>query len=235
MLNTRISVGMHSQKGGDVFLDFEQFFECTNKALFESKLEKPVFSFTRNSRCKGAFQPKRYTSVEGQIRHGVTINSEYCQSIGDDGAMNLIGFLLVQQARHDLGPEGRNGKRGTPGNVDVWSLKVLARIGLDPFLENGEEERQTGYGLSVRRVEGGLFDLMCRELAVTGFRFRWRENAPNVDGSVKAGSGMPPEQKKQTRDRYECPECGLVALAKPGVQLACGSCNLAMPRTEPSK
>ncbi len=235
-MSTKEAFAQHlNQTDSDVFADFEHFFVCINKSLFEGRLQTPVFSFTRNSRCKGAFQLERYVSVEGSVRHGITLNSEYCRAIGDDGTMNLIGFLAVQQARHDLGPEGRGGKRGTPGNVDIWSLKILSGLGLEPFVENGEDERQTGYGLSVRRVEGGPFDEMCRELVLTGCQFRWRENASNLDGSGEAGPGEAPEPKPQTRDRYECPECGLKALAKPGAQLICGSCNLAMPKTEPTK
>lgn len=235
MFNTKYSVELYNQEDGDVFADADRFFGCTSKTLFEGRLSVPVFSFTRNPRSKGAFLPKRYASVEGTVRHGIALNSEHCQAIGDDGTMDLLGFLIVQQARRDLRPEGRNGKRGTPGNVDVWILNICSGIGLDLFSEQDGEDRQTGYGLTVRRIEGGPFDLMCRELVVSGFRFRWRENTPNVDGDEATGPNTPPEQKKQTRDRYECPECELIALAKPGAKLTCGSCNLPMPKTEPSK
>lgn len=228
MQNTELSTELYNQYGSDIFADFEQHFDCTIKNFYEGKLEKPVFSFIRNPRSKGAFLAERYASVDGKIRHGITVNSEYCQAIGDAATMDLLALLIVQQARRDLGPEGRNGKRGTPGYIDSWSHKVLSSMGLQTFVEGCEEQRELGYGLSVRRVEDGPFDRMCRELQISGFRFRWRENAPNVDGTDNDEKGAAPEQQQQTRARYECPECGLKALAKPTAKLICGDCNVSM-------
>lgn len=231
MQDRAISTKLYNQEDVDIFADFEQVHECTNKAFFEALLDPVVFSFTRNPRCQCAFQPMRYASVDGEMRHGFVLNSEYCQSVGDEVTMVLIGSLVVQQARHDLGPEGRKGSRGTPGNVDSWKHKVLTSIGIETFVADSDEERQLGYGLSFRAIEGGAFDLMCREFIVSGFRFRWRENAANFDPETGEAKS-PPEPKPQTRVSYECPECGLKALAKPAALLACASCNLAMPPAE---
>lgn len=235
MQTTAISTKLYSQETAAIFADFERFLGCTSKTHFGANLDEPVFSFIRNPRCKGAFLPERYSSVDGETRHGIAVNSKYCQSIGDDACMDLLAFLFVQLARRDLGPKGRNGKHGTPGYIDSWSHDSLARMGLQTFVEDSEDQRELGYGLSVRRVENGPFDLMCRELVVSGFRFRWHENAANVDTSRDDGkTGVPPEQKEQTRARYVCPECELKALAKPNAKLICGVCNLLMEASEPT-
>lgn len=223
---------LYNQAAADVFADFEHFFDCTNNRFFGDNLERPAFSWIRNPRSKGALLTERYTSVDGKTRHGITVNSEYCQAIGDSACMELIAFLIVQQARRDLGPEGRNGKRGTPGHIDRWSHDKLSIMGLETFVEDSEDSRELGYGLSVRRIDDGPFDLMCKELLVSGFRFRWRENAPNFDPNSEDGrAGAPAEEKQQTRVRYVCPECDLKALAKPSAKLICGSCNLCMEVT----
>lgn len=235
MPSTELTSRLHNQEDADIFAGFEQIHDCTNQRFFDGQLDPVGFSFTRNSRCKGALQLDRYMSVDGKVMHGMTVNSEYCQTVGDAGTMTLLASLLVHQARHDLGPEGRNGSRGTPGNIDSWKHKVLAGMGIETFVEDSDEERQLGYGLSFRAVEGGPFDLMCRELLVSGFKLRWRENAANFDPETGEAKSPPPEAKPQTRVCYECPECGLKALAKPTALLACGVCNLAMPPAETGK
>ena len=174
--------------------------------------------------------PDRYVSEDGKTAHGIAVNSNYCQAVGVEGSLTLLAFLIVQLARCELGPVGKNGKRGTPGYIDQWCLNVLARIELEPFVEGSNDPRKLGYGLSARLVDGGPFDVMCREMLVTGFRIRWHEasDAPRTlnDGDV---AEQQPASKKQTRTCFECPSCGLKALAKPTALLSCVRCDVAMP------
>lgn len=208
-----------------VFSDFDKIFDCTNKSFFEGKLTKPVMSFSRNPRLRGAVLVDRYTSIEGGLAHGFVVNSEYCRAIGDTGSMGLIGFLNAQLARQELGPINKKGKRGTPGYVDGWTRKVMLSMGLIPYAE-GNKDRQHGYGLSVAAEENGPFDLMCRELIVNGFRIRWHERpvAPIDDDTDDKDAPQSPKQKKQTRARFECADCGTKAWSSPKAVLICG-CN----------
>lgn len=212
---------LHAQ----VFGDFETIFDCTNKSFFEGKLTKPVMSFSRNPRLRGALLVGRYTSIEGGLAHGFVVNSEYCRAIGDEGSIQLIGFLNAQLARQELGPVNKKGKRGTPGYVDGWTRKVMLAMGLLPFAE-GDKDRQLGYGLSVAVEENGPLDLMCRELIVSGFRIRWHERpvASGNDDTDSDDAPEPPKPKKQTRARFECTDCGTKAWSSPKAALIC-SCN----------
>lgn len=218
-----------SEGAAEIFADLENIFACTNKTFFESRLSTPQFSFTSNPRSSGAFLPNRYASIDGGRAHGIAINSKHCQAAGDQDSMALVAFLSVQLARHEVGPESKNGKRGTPAYIDAWCRVVLDSMGLGTFVENSDDPRQLGYGLSVRVIEGGAFDHMCREMLVSGFRIRWHETAlsPGEDSEEQVGS--PPKVQKPSRVSYECPDCGLKALAKPGAMLGCWRCQLAMP------
>lgn len=229
-LSTRLYKQDDDGFASDVFADLDQAFDCTNKTFFEGRLNAPVFSFTRNRRSHGAVLPDRYVSEDGRTAHGIAINSDHCQAVGVEGSLTLLAFLTVQLARRELGPVGKNGKRGTPGYIDSWSLHVLARMALEPFVDGSDDPRKLGYGLSARPIDGGHFDIMCRELLVAGFRIRWHE-ASDFDPGPNDGdaAGTEPAPKKQTRTCFECPSCGLKALAKPTALLNCGQCHVPMP------
>ena len=206
-----------------VFADFEAVFDCTNNTFFAGKLRPATFSFTRDPRVKSAFLRDRYQSINGQSAHRIVLNSEYARSIGYPGTMELIGFSIAQLAHAELGPEGKNGKRGTPGYIDGWTREQLLRMGLRPFAK--DDERQLGYGLSVSAVADCPFDLMCREMLVAGFAIRWRERpAADAEAEDAGPEGAEPQPKKPSRARFQCRDCGLIAHAKPSTHLLCG-CN----------
>ncbi len=210
-----------NSRDAKVFDDFKAIFDCTNKTFFNGQLSCPVFSFSRNPRLKGAFLPERYLSVDGKRAHGIVLNSDYARGVGDAASMALLGFLIVQSARFVLGPEGKNGLCGTPGYVDAWTRDQLLSIGLLPVAE-GDDPRQLGYGLSVIAEDNGAFDLMCRELLVSGFAIRWHERPV----ATEADDDAPAEEKppKPSRARFLCEDCGLIAHAKPSAHFLCG-CN----------
>lgn len=214
-----------------VFADFEEIFDCTNKTFFDGCLKRPQFSFSRDPRVKSALLRDRYQSVDGQSAHGICLNSEFARSLGDAGCITLIGFSIAQLARADIGPNGKNGKPETPGYVDDWTRKLLLSIGLRPFAFGEIEERQLGYGLSVDLIQDGPFDLMCRAMLVGGFAIRWHERpaaSPEADADSDAEQ---PQPKKQTRARFQCSDCGLIAHAKPSAHLLCGCNGLALECT----
>jgi len=210
-----------NNKDVKVFDDFKAIFDCTNNTFFEGQLSCPVFSFSRNPRLKGAFLSDRYFSVDGKLAHGVVLNSDYARSVGEVSTMALLGFLIAQLARAELGPLGKNGLRGTPGYVDAWARDQLLSMGLTP-VASGDDARQLGYGLSVTIEDGGAFDLMCRELLVSDFAIRWHESpvAPETNDD-KPAEATP---SKPSRARFLCEDCGLIAHAKPEALLLCG-CN----------
>lgn len=214
-----LNVQPKNNKDAKVFDDFNAIFDCTNNTFFDGQLTYPVFSFSRNPRLKGAFLSDRYFSVDGKLAHGIVLNSDHARGVGDAATMALLGFLIAQLARAELGPVGKNGSRGTSGYVDAWTRDQLLSMGLMPSAAD-DDVRQLGYGLSVTAVEDGAFDLLCREMLVSGFAIRWHERPV----ATETDDDAPTEEKppKPSRARFLCEDCGLIAHAKPSAHLLCG-------------
>lgn len=228
MLNVHLS----EPKGTKVFADFDQVFDCTNKTFFSGKLTRPQFSFSRDPRVRVAFLKDRYISTDGVKAHGIVLNSEVTRAIGDASTMALIGLSIAQLARAEFGPIGKNGKRGTPGYIDTWTRETLLWMGLRPVAGDEGDDRQLGYGLLVVVKDDGPFDLMCRAMLVDGFTIRWSEHPTVPDDTEDADPNTsPPQQPKQTRSRFQCCDCGLIALAKPSAHLLCGYNGLPLECT----
>ena len=152
-------------------------------------------------------------------------------------AYSTLGHEMGHLWRHVLGPLNSKGQRGTLGYHDrAWADKVES-IGLMPSSTGAPGRDRTGYMMNEYIIEGGPFDLLCRELLISDFTLTWREHVSKAlvpfdetfgTGDAGALSGS---ESKADRRRFSCEDCKLNAWAKPSAKLVCGFCGRAMTIT----
>lgn len=108
-----------------------------------------------------------------------------------------------------------------------WAAK-MEQVGLMPSDTGLPGGKRTGQHMTHFIIEGGAFDLACRDLLATGWQLQWEQPArqtPAPGGSKGATGG---ESPKATRRKFTCANCKLTAQAKPTARLVCGECQVEM-------
>lgn len=206
-----------------------------NERLFDGKLPDCILSFARHKNMLGYFCVDRFESQSGAISHEIAMNPVYLRSCGDAGALSTLVHELCHLWRYEFGPPNRGGGKGARGYHDLVWVKKMLEVGLIPTDTGLPDGKMTGYSVSHLVVEGGQFDLDCKELLASGFKLNWRDrhipdvaNESDEDSATDAGSNPKPKKKKD-RVKFTCAECDLNAWAKPSAPLVCGKCGIPMP------
>ena len=141
---------------------------------------------------------------------------------------------MCHQWRHDLGAPNRKGGKGVGGYHDrVWADRMEA-IGLMPSSTGKPGGKRTGYHMSHYVIDGGRFDLTCRELIGAGHAIAWR-GAPTEANAARDESDDQPEaerpvqrRSRNTRTKFVCPICDVRVWSRASAQLACMPCELPL-------
>jgi hypothetical protein len=95
----------------------------------------------------------------------------------------------------------------------------MISIGLVPSDTGEPGGNMTGQGMTHYIEESGRFDNCTDELLGSGWKLNYmRESDPEAAA----------KKKRETKTKYSCPECGLNAWGKLGINLVCGGCDRAM-------
>ena len=96
--------------------------------------------------------------------------------------------------------------------------------------------RQTGQKMTHYIEDGGRFQKAYRDLAASGHYILWAavpydpgsSEVKKKGGGGKTAKGLVALEKRSSKSKYTCCECGLNAWAKPNVKLICGVCDVTM-------
>ncbi len=213
------------------YADWYTAMDFFNDRLFEGKLPDCIISFARHKNMLGYFCVDRFESQSGSTAHEIAMNPFYPRSRGDADALSTFVHELCHLWRHEFGPPNRGGGKGARGYHDlVWAGKML-EVGLIPTDTGLPDGKMTGYRVSLLIVEGGLFDIDCKELLASGFKINWHDRLflQTNDEEIDDDTGDAPKpKKKKDRVKFTCDECGLNAWAKPSARFVCGSCGTPM-------
>lgn len=197
-----------------------------NDRLFGGKLPNVLLTMSRKPRMLGYFGAEFFAATDGSTVHEISLNPAYFESRGDKETLSTLVHELVHLHRHVFGPPNSKGGKGSRGYHDLIWAKSMSLIGLHPTNDGTLNGKQTGYSMTHLIVDGGPFDIACRELLISGFTIRWRD-ARRATGTGFNGGGNEPTSK-QTRARFTCPGCEQRAWAKHSAALNCGLCNINM-------
>lgn len=223
----------------EVYGEGQQVYEYLNKRLFGSQLPNCIITLTRHSGTLGYFSGDIFENQKGELTHEISLNPAYFRERGDADTLSTLAHEMCHLWRHVLGPPNRSGGKGASGYHDLVWVGKMEDIGLLPTATGLPGGKKIGYSVTHLIIEGGPFDLACRELLISGFRFNWRDRKRKRNKAGGSGGESPTgatTSKKKDREKFTCKKCGLNAWAKPAARLICGKCKLPMATAnQPSK
>jgi len=212
---------MHSPNSE--YHNLDRAFSHFNDALFGGILPGALLTLHDHPRAKGYFRRKAFA----HRAEAEAYTDEICLCPGTHAGRSDHDILstLVHEMCHL-----HQFHFGTPPrrcyHDREWADKMI-EIGLMPSDTGLPGGKQTGQSMTHYVIEGGAFDLACRELLATGWRLQWEQPARQV-ASAGGAKGAGGESPKATRRKFACPQCGLTAQAKPTAKLVCGACLVEM-------
>lgn len=220
----------------EVAREWQVAFAYFNERLFGGTLPDCLITFTSMPGAQGYFCPESFRNKKGRVAHEIALNPAYFV-IGDEETYRTLVHEMVHLWRHVFGRRNRKGGYGAPGYHDiVWAEKMEA-IGLMPSDTGKPGGRRTGFSMGDYTIEGGPFDLACRELLISGHEVNWRDGrelvwfadpfAATQDGEAKPTAAAR-ARSKSTRTCFVCLGCDLRAWSRRTAKLTCTDCNLPL-------
>lgn len=205
-------------------------YQYFNDRLFDGKLPDCLINLTRRRRTLGYFRRKAFADKNGALTHEVSINPTHIAVHGDAEALGTLVHEMAHLWREEFGPTNRNGNKGARGYHDrVWGRK-MEKIGLKPSDTGRPGGKKTGFRVSHYVIEGGPFDLACRELLISDFGLPWADNPAHLAPQTPAAACEREDEPavKNTRALFLCAACQLKAYAKYSAKLICGDCRIPL-------
>jgi hypothetical protein len=219
-----------------VSAEWQFAYSYFNERLFGNELPDCVITFTRHTGAQGYFCAEAFRDRSGAVAHEIALNPAFFDK-GDAETFATLVHEMVHLKRHLFGRRNRKGGLGEPGYHDVVWAEMMEVVGLMPSDTGKPGGRKTGYHMLDYPIEGGAFDIACRELAISGHTVNWRDarvlawEAAFPDSDDADASGSEPARpaarprRTKTRTRFACPGCRTVAYARAAARFACIDCN----------
>jgi predicted SprT family Zn-dependent metalloprotease len=204
---------------------FQIAYDHFNATLFEGRLPLCLITMRiSNKKAYGYFSPERFTTRDnnGLLINIVDNKDKYTDEIAlnpetfggrtDFDILSTLAHEMVHLHQHHFGKKSRAGYHDK-----AWG-KAMKVIGLHPSDTGAVGGKEIGQQMTHYVIEGGPYDISCKELLDAGFKLEWQALTP-----------LAPEKKaKKNKVTYTCPSCQQNAWAKPGAKLKCGECDELM-------
>jgi hypothetical protein len=205
-------------------------YEYFNDRLFDGKLPDCLITLTRRRRTLGYFRREAFADKNGEMTHEISLNPTFMAVLGDAEALGTLVHEMAHLWREEAGPANRNGKKVARGYHDrVWA-RQMADVGLMPSDTGRPGGKKTGFRMDHYVIDGGPFDLACRELLISEFGLPWADNPAHLAPQTRKAACKRGDEPavKNTRALFECAACQLKAYAKYSAKLICGECRIPL-------
>lgn len=185
-----------------------------NERLFAGRLPACLITMQRQNKAYGYFAGGRFGTRDGrEVTDEIALNPSHFKARTTEESLSTLVHEMVHLWQHHFGKPSRSGYHNKE-----WAA-MMKTVGLTPSDTGAPGGRETGQRVSHFIAAGGAFARACTELRKSGVELRyvelWDDEATR-------------KKKAASKTRYTCPDCGVNAWAKPGVQLVCGDCDLAL-------
>jgi predicted SprT family Zn-dependent metalloprotease len=185
-----------------------------NKALFGGELPPCLVTFQRRANAFGYFAHDRFENrADRSTTDEIALNIKHFNTRQPGEILSTLVHEMVHLKQQHFGKPGR----GRYHNKE-WA-DMMSEIGLEPSDTGQPGGRRTGDRVSHWIMPDGPFDVACKTFLAKNEWLLWgdRPIEPKTGGK---------------RSKYVCPDCGVAAWARPGVQLCCAEHDLPARMTE---
>lgn len=156
----------------DTYSELNQAFDFFNNKLFGGELPKCLITMQRNKRVKGFYSEGRFVNEDGTSMDEIAMNPEY---FGVQPLPVTLSTLVHEQShlwQYKFGKPSRTGYHN-----HEWANK-MQEVGLMPTDTGEPEGKKVGQKITHYIMDGGLFELACKELMSTNFSLSWYDRYP---------------------------------------------------------
>lgn len=219
-----LQTGTNVTSPNSEYKSLDRAFSYFNDALFGGTLPGALITLHDHPRARGYFRRKAFAHRS----EAEAYTDEICLCPGTHSGRSDLDILstLVHEMCHLW--QFHHGEPPRRCYHDREFAEKMQAVGLMPSDTGLVGGRKTGQHMTHYVIEGGAFDIACRDLLATGWRLQWEQPArqtPAQGGSAGATGG---ESPKATRRKFTCATCKLTAQAKPTARLVCGECLVEM-------
>lgn len=181
-----------------------------NDALFGGTLPGALITLHDHPRARGYFRRKAFAHRSA----AQAFTDEICLCPGTHAGRTdheILSTLAHEQCHLWQFHFGTPPRRCYHDREFATKMEEVGLMPSDTGLVGG---RKTGQHMTHYVIEGGAFDIACRDLLATGWQLQWEQPARQV-ASTGGAKGAGGESPKATRRKFVCPQCKLSAQAKP--------------------
>lgn len=222
-----------------------------NEVLFAGQLPGCLFTLQRKSNTFGYYSESRFLRRNGDGKSDeLALNPAYFAHRRVEQTLSTLVHEQVHQWQAHFGKRSRGGYHNAE-----WANKMES-VGLMPSHTGEPGGKRLGQQMTHYIIEGGPFDVACKELIAQGRMLSWIDivakrvpmslvmygpdgepgtpspEDPTIDiaGLTSAGLIQPEPSKDDPKNKrkYMCPSCRLNVWGKPGLsgKLACVECEV---------
>jgi hypothetical protein len=145
---------------------FAQAFDYFNAELFGGGLPRCLITLQRRARSYGYFSAERFEGRgEDERTHEIALNPAGFKGRSDSEILSTLVHEMVHLWQVHLGEPSRSRYHNAE-----WADKMEA-LGLMPTDTGKPGGKRTGQRVTHYIVKGGPFDLACKKLLASGFRW----------------------------------------------------------------
>jgi len=196
--------------------ELSRAFDYYNRKLFEDNIPAAIITLRGKKSINGFFRFQSFSGRNGNPDERI-----------DEIALNPENFLrsekevlstLVHEMCHSWQFHFSKKSKKTSYHDNEWA-GLMDSVGLVPSNTGKPGGKTTGQGMTHYIKKGGKFDTCTGELLKSGWHLNYsRESDPEAVA----------KKKRETKTKYSCPECGVNAWGKLGINLVCGDCKEVM-------
>ena len=208
------------------YSEFDKAYDYLNGALFGGELPKVLVTFSRKPRMLGYYSPDRWerTNNPEDLAGEISFNPDSFESRTAKDVLSTLAHEMTHAWQHHFGNPSRAGYH----NVQ-WGTKMES-IGLMPSNTGQPGGGKTGQQMTHYIIEEGPFAEAATDLLALGWGIQYVDRAgrfATAPGPTPV-KGTPKGKAAPTRAKFVCPGCKAAAWGRPGLNLLCGDCQVAM-------
>jgi len=156
----------------ETYAELQQAFNFFNDTLFSGDLPAGLITLQRKKHSCGYFSAQRFVNRAGDKTDEIALNPAYFAVRPLEEVMGTVVHEMAHQWQAHYGSPGRRRYHN-----DQWADK-MEELGLMPSDTGRPGGKRTGESMSHYIIDGGPFQIACRQLLTTFFRLSWMDRFP---------------------------------------------------------
>ncbi len=190
----------------DQFSAYEGMFAYFNTKLFAGELPACLLNFSRKSKTRGFFAPKRWEKGQ-EVRHEISLNPSTLKAREPIEVASTLVHEMCHLWQQEHGKPSRTGYHNRE-----WSEKMES-VGLTPSDTGAEGGSKTGQKMTHYITPGGVFEKAFKDMPAN-YLLPW---VCEERDEKKA--------RAKNKIKYTCPGCSANVWGKRGIGIVCEDCE----------